>query len=227
MNSPRQIFQTESRLRWKAFQWISRIILFLLALTIPVVWIAVALHIDPQLPSLSLKNFSKSAEIIPKGLTSREVKKYKGFSAFIKKDRQQNAFLVAREKTKPPIQKIRAAFYVNWDPQAFFSLQSHISSLNTVIPEWFFIDSTTGKIINRIQEDTSSFKLMKQYNVKILPLLTNVDPHGDKGVFDERILHEIFFNTAKKQQLINDIFHYLQQYKLQGVNIDFEELKIF
>src|SRR5438045_1969965 len=86
MNSPRQIFQTESRLRWKAFQWISRIILFLLALTIPVVWIAVALHIDPQLPSLSLKNFSKSAEIIPKGLTSREVKKYKGFSAFIKKE---------------------------------------------------------------------------------------------------------------------------------------------
>src|SRR5437762_13156856 len=65
---------------------------------------------------------------------------------------------------------------------------------------------------------------MKRSNVKILPMLTNVDVDTHSGNFDGSILSKVLGDAGKKNQLINDISQYLQQYKLQGINIDFEEL---
>jgi cellulose synthase/poly-beta-1,6-N-acetylglucosamine synthase-like glycosyltransferase/spore germination protein YaaH/peptidoglycan/xylan/chitin deacetylase (PgdA/CDA1 family) len=179
------------------------------------------MHKDPQFTSLSSKKYAKSPEKTVRSFTDNEAKKYTGINAFLKA-KQKNSLLISSEKTKPITQKIRAGFYVDWDPQAFYSLQSHISDMNMVIPEWFFIDSATGKIINQI--DTDGFNLMKQHHVRILPMISNVQFDSHNGNFDGEILSKVLGNPAKKNQLINDIFQYLQQYKLQGINIDFEEL---
>src|SRR6185369_267649 len=153
MGSNKQVFETSSRLRWKTFQWFSRILIFFLLLTIPIAWIAYKLHTDPQFVSLSSKKHTKSSEKNVKELTEKEIKKY-GIDAYLRskflKARQKNALLMAQEKRKPVTQRIRAGYYVDWDPQAFSSLQSHIADMNMVIPEWFFIDSSSGKIISEI-----------------------------------------------------------------------------
>ena len=73
---------------------------------------------------------------------------------------------LAALKKKTNTEKLRAGFYVDWDPQAWFSLQTHINDLNTVIPEWFFVDSSTGKIATQINSDTAAYNLMKKHNVK-------------------------------------------------------------
>ena len=66
---------------------------------------------------------------------------------------------------------------------------------------------------------------MKKHNVKILPILSNADFRSHSGNFSGELLDKVLRNQEKKEQLINDIAKYLQQYKLQGVNLDFEELK--
>ncbi|HEY0434764.1 MAG TPA: hypothetical protein VGC95_12895, partial [Chitinophagaceae bacterium] len=225
MDGRKQIFQTSSRLRWKTFQWFTRLALFFLILLIPVVWIAWRTDIKPQLP-LFAQSHRKITETIPKPFTKREALKYKGIADYLKA-RQRNASIIAAEKRRDALkknhstEKIRAAFYVDWDPQASFSLQTHISDLNTIIPEWFFIDSSTGRIKTPV--DTAGLALMKQHNVRVLPILSNVDA-SHTGTFSGGLLDEVLTNPVKKQALINDLYAYMQKYSLQGVNIDFEEL---
>jgi len=226
MSKVKQVFQTSSALRWRTFQWFSRLAGFFLILLIPVVWIAWRMDIKPQLPLFSQMH-RKSSETVPRPFTKKEIVKYKGIADFVKA-KQHNATLIAAEKklaaqkNKTRTDKIRAAFYVDWDPQASFSLQSHIADLNTVIPEWFFIDSATGKVRNPV--DTAGLALMKQHNVRILPILSNVDA-SHTGTFSGELLDKVLQSPAKKAQLINDLYDTLTKYKLQGVNIDFEELK--
>src|SRR5215469_3294662 len=227
MSTGKQIFQTSSSFRWRTFQWFTRLAIFFLVLLIPVVWIAWKTDIKPQLP-LFYQARKKSNNTIPPGFTKKETAKYKGIADFLKA-KQHNASLIVAEKKlavtkkKTSTEKIRAAFYVDWDPQAFFSLQTHINDLNTVIPEWFFIDSSMGGISKQI--DTSGLRLMKQHNVRILPILSNVDYTTHSGTFDGTILENVLRNPVKRQHLVNDIYSHLKQYQLQGINIDFEELK--
>src|SRR5258705_9179636 len=144
MNTGKQVFQTSSRLRWRTFKWGGRLGIFFLVHIIPVAWIAWTNDIKPQLPAFS-PTYIKSHEINPKGFTKKELTKYKGIVAFLKA-KQHNASLIAAEKSKIVTEKIRAGFYVDWDPQSFFSLQTHIADMNMVIPEWLFIDSASGKL---------------------------------------------------------------------------------
>src|SRR5258706_10231130 len=112
MGSSKQVFETSSRLRWKAFQWLSRIFIFLLLITIPIAWIAYKLHTDPQFVSLYFSKHIKSSNKISPGLTNKEAKKYTGYGAFIKA-RQKNAQLINEEKKKTVTQRIRAGYYVD------------------------------------------------------------------------------------------------------------------
>jgi len=221
MTPAKQIFQTSSSLRWRTFQWISRLIIFFLVLMIPVVWIAWRSDIKPLLPSFS-PTYIKSQEKNPRGFSKKETAKYLGIGAFLKA-KQHNASLIAAEKKKAVTGKIRAGFYVDWDPQAFTSLQSHISDMNMVIPEWLFIDSASGKLFPQV--DTAAYNLMKKNSVKILPILNNININTHNGNFDGGLLERVLLNPAKKEQLINDLVQFLQKYKLQGINIDFEEIK--
>src|SRR5262245_33619680 len=130
MSPQRQIFQTSSRLRWNTFKWSGRLAIFFLLLMIPVVWIAWTNHKEQQLTGLSKIDYVKNDKSSDAhNLTKKEERKYHGFDAFLKM-KKQNALLAAAEKKKEVSSRIRAAFYVDWDPQAFFSLRSHITELN-------------------------------------------------------------------------------------------------
>jgi poly-beta-1,6 N-acetyl-D-glucosamine synthase len=228
MSPQRQIFQTSSRLRWITFKWIGRLTLFFILLMVPIVWITLAKDRKPFLPGLSKADNVKSPLTPTKGLTKKDQKKYQGFDAFLKV-KQQNSLLAAVEKkraTEKKIKKtsrIRAAFYVDWDPQAFFSLQDHISELNTVLPEWFFIDPVTDTLLTNIDPD--GLYLMKHNNVKILPMLSNVNLKDHDGTFDPGLLSQLLLNKSKKEKLMSKLIATLKTYQLQGVNIDFEEFK--
>jgi cellulose synthase/poly-beta-1,6-N-acetylglucosamine synthase-like glycosyltransferase/spore germination protein YaaH/peptidoglycan/xylan/chitin deacetylase (PgdA/CDA1 family) len=191
---------------------------------IPIVVITLSRGLAPSLPVLSngsstFNHLSKPVK--PVVLSSKDLKKYKGF----------NSFLLARQKNdslrthvaRPNTNTMRAAFYVDWDPQAFYSLQRNIGKLNTVVPEWFFIDPDADTLVTRI--DTSAFNLMKKYHVSIIPLIDNVDIKRMNGEFNGELVHRILHDPVKEQKLIQEIAVTLHKYKLQGINIDFEELK--
>jgi hypothetical protein len=96
MNKERQVFQASSPLRWKTFQWLSRLVIFFLALLIPVVWIAWKIDIKPRLPLFSQAH-KKSPETNPPGLTKKEAAKYKGIAAFLRAKQHNDSVIVAEK----------------------------------------------------------------------------------------------------------------------------------
>ncbi len=225
MEEKKQIFQTETKKRWKTFQWSSRLILFLLILMVPIFFITLKRGLKPALPLLANKSTSgKTLEnpIVPKELSAKELKKFKGFDYFLRsKSKVEN--LENQPRITKTATEVRAAFLVDWDPQSLFSLQKNVDKLNMVVPEWFFIDPKTDLLKTEI--DTAALKVMKKAKVKILPLINNINESLGEGDFDGDLIHRILHDKSKKERLINDIVKVLDKYKLQGINIDFEEFK--
>lgn len=211
-------------MRWKSFLWIFRIILFILLLVVAVIAVSVFTDFSPALPKLKNEEFNlKKLEnpVNVKNLTAKEKKIYKGFKLFLY-ERRRNEEIRQAEKKPSFNDKIRAGFYVAWDPQSFYSLQKHIGKLNMVLPEWLFIDPKADTLVVKV--DSTAFNFIKKYPVKILPILSNVDYTLSNGTFSGASLHRIFHSPEKKLRLMNAIVRVLEQYKFQGVNIDFEEL---
>ncbi|MGC4037417.1 MAG: glycosyltransferase [Chitinophagaceae bacterium] len=225
MDPKKQIFQTTSRIRWIAFSWASRLFIFLLVLMIPIVWIALTRSNKPGLPQL-ISDDTVSGKAInpiqPRELTKKEDKKYKGFNDFLKA-KQKVEEVIKKEKAVPFNERIRAGFYTDEDPQAYFSLQNYIEKMNVVIPEWMHIDKKTDTLIFHVDDD--AYAIMKKHNVKVLPILNNIDVASHLGNWDSEMLDRILRTPEKKKRLLNDIVRYLHQYGMQGINVDFEEPK--
>jgi len=225
MDDKKQIFQTATKNRWRTFQWSSRLILFVLILMIPIFYITLKSGLKPKLPLLANSTqieHSLENPVIPKDLSAKELKKFKGFDYFLRAKSKVEKLQKQPETTKTAAE-IRAAFYVDWDPQSLFSLQKNIDKLNMVVPEWFFIDPKTDLLKTEI--DTAALKVMKKSKVKIVPLINNINESIGEGDFDGNLIHRILHDKSKKERLINDIVKTLNKYKLQGINIDFEEFK--
>ena len=224
MSDKNQIFQTINKRRWNTFKWSTRFLIFLLILIIPIISITLYRGLKPTLPSLiGDKQVNKilNNATVPQDLDKKEFKKYKGFQDFL--NVKNKIISLAQSKAKMNTSQIRAAFLVDWDPQSLLSLQKHIDKLNMVVPEWFFINPKTDLI--QLDIDPVALKLMKKHHVKIVPLLNNIDASKENGDFDGALLHRILNSPLKRKLLINDIVKYLKLYDLQGINIDFEELK--
>jgi len=116
---------------------------------------------------------------------------------------------------------IRAAFYVAWDPQSFFSLRKNISKINLVLPEWFFIDPKADTLFTAMDQDKRAFDLIKASGVRVMPMLSN----SYNSKFNGAALHRIFNDPKKSARLINDVVKYLQRYDFAGINVDFEEME--
>jgi cellulose synthase/poly-beta-1,6-N-acetylglucosamine synthase-like glycosyltransferase/spore germination protein YaaH/peptidoglycan/xylan/chitin deacetylase (PgdA/CDA1 family) len=222
MSDIKQVFQTTTKARWRIFQWSTRILIFGILLLIPVFIITLNSGLKPSLPLLTnvyneVKTLSNPS--VPVSFDKQELKKYKGFNAFLR-EKDKNDKL---KNSEEPIHKdqIRAAFYVDWDPQSLFSLQKNIKKLNMVIPEWFFIDPKTELLKTEI--DTAALKVMRRNNIRIVPLINNIDISKADGYFNGKLIHQIIINPIKKARLINDIASTLKKYNFQGINIDFEE----
>ncbi|MER3498978.1 MAG: glycosyl transferase family 2 [Chitinophagaceae bacterium] len=233
----RQIFQTESSTRWQRFKWGSRILLLLILLAI---LILVAWFFTERPPDIPQFTYKQAIGLEKENLLSKNsllAKKYKGFRQYID---QKDLINKAPYKIKTPAGYrnlvnnkmpcgIRSAFYITWDNNSFLSLQRNIHKLNLVIPEWLFIDPKADTIITRI--DAKGFAVMKNAGVNIIPILSNFYPADQPGdsVKDKRFhgesVHRIITNPQKRERLIHSLIAILEKNKLQGINIDFEELK--
>lgn len=219
MEQSKQVFQTESKLRWNTFKWISRLLLFMAIAIIPIIIFSLTRLQSPLLPGLA-KNDSTGQihQVIPKDLNKRDRKKYKGMQAFIAAHNANNHF-IENEQKRPRNTNIRAAFYVDWDPQSFESLKANIDKINMVLPEWFFIDPRADTLKASI--DAEALQVMRKAKVSVIPMLSNVV----QGDFDGAMLDRIMRSEEKRNKLLNDVLKLIDENKLNGINLDFEELK--
>ena len=225
--SSNQIFQTDNKARWTTVKWTSRAIIFVALFVVSVVVITIINAVNPSLPQMKDKARSFSNKLNPNHkftLVSKENKKYKGFENFLTKKIKEDS--IKNLQTKAINAKtIRGAFYVTWDKASLNDLRTNASKLNTIYPEWFFIDPITYRLQTRI--DTAGLAIMKRHKLSIQPIfnnfLTSKDPNK-RGDFSGQLLHKLLSDATVRKNIINDIANVLKKYKLQGVNVDFEEL---
>lgn len=214
MSNQKQIFQTDSHWRGDIFKWTGRGIFYIFLLIIPITIIAY-FQKKPTLPKLFNKEQSVT-KVKPQKenyFTPSENKKYTGINNYLEKNKSNDTLINAN--------KIRAAFYVNWDAGSYTALAAHIGKMNMVLPEWFFINAETNVLEVRI--DTAALALMKKYPVKILPVISNLNTQNGDDYWDNTILKNTLGNVEKRNKLISDIVSTLNKYQFEGINIDFEE----
>jgi cellulose synthase/poly-beta-1,6-N-acetylglucosamine synthase-like glycosyltransferase/peptidoglycan/xylan/chitin deacetylase (PgdA/CDA1 family)/spore germination protein YaaH len=227
MSNSGQIFQTDTRKRWTRVKWTSRIVGVILIFLLVVTILAIRNATNPSLPNMNDRAKAYHAILDPTNkftLRSAQNKKYKGFKDFLeKKQIEDSVKKVAASKNKASL--VRAAFYTPWNKASLPDLVKNADKLNTVYPEWFFIDTVTHKLQTRI--DSAGLAVMKKNNLSIQPIFNNFHTAktiGNRGFFDGKLLHVILNDSAKRKNIINQIADTLEYYQLQGLNIDFEEL---
>ncbi|MEP7166265.1 MAG: glycosyltransferase [Ferruginibacter sp.] len=226
MYSP-QVFQTNSPARWKSVKWTSRVILFIVLFVLAVVVLAILNGANPNLPNLNEKSRYYQSKLDPSNKLTLESplnKKFKGFKDFLEKKQREDS-IAKTVNVAINASLIRGAFYTPWLLSSLRDLQKNADKLNTIYPEWFFIDTITYTLQTRI--DSAGLAVMKQKKLSIQPIFNNfhtkkTDPSN--GDFDGKLAHVILNDPSKRQFIIQQIVDTLTRYKLQGINIDFEEL---
>lgn len=238
MSESSQIFQDSSAKRWRNFKWSFRILLMIALFFVVVMVIALIRGVNPS--PVNIKSLAKSYEnkldpSNPLTIANSQNKKYKGFKDFlVNKIREDSLKAVRRTQNKNKavnkIPFIRAAFYTPWTANTSLpDLEKYGDKLNTIFPEWFFIDTADNfRLQTRI--DSAGLSLMRAKGLRILPILNNFnstkrDASGKlKPDFDGGLLHQILNNSVAQKLFISRIVDTLLYYNLQGINIDFEEI---
>lgn len=217
-----QIFQTPDSKRFKRTQWTLRILFILLIFFTSVVAVAVIRDKNPDLPQMESVGKLYRTRLDPGDPLTFETKlnkKFKGFKAFLNK----RISLEMQQGSNIGTRLVRGAFYVPWSPSALTDLRLHGDKINTIYPEWFFINPKTFKLDSRINGE--ALAVMRQKNLSIHPILNNfISVRGGKGNFSGALLHTVLHNEQLQDNLINQMISVLKANRLQGINIDFEEM---
>lgn len=225
MEKVKQVFETPDQARWKKVVWTGRFFTFLLVFLALILVVTLYLGSQPNLPNLQSKSRAFAAAINTKNplvFKNRQNIRYTGFKNFLFKKLKSDS--IRQFSRKPGAHEtgtlIRAGFYVPWDNASLHDLVQNGSRLNTIFPEWLFIDTLTHRLDIRI--DSVALRYMRGYNLKIFPILSNFN--SSKADFDYRLLRRIFSDRHTGDQFIASVIHLLEQYGFAGINVDFEEL---
>ncbi len=222
-----QIFQTNSKIRWNSAKWTSRILFIAALFFLAVAVLAIVNDKNPLLPNLDASRaYQEKLDPANKYTLSGPLnKKYKGFKEFlIKKEQEDSINRVKRNTGKTST--IRAAFYTPWNISSLPDLIKNADKLNTIYPEWFFIDTVTYKLQTRI--DSAGLAAMKQNKLSIQPIFNNFQTATsrlEQGYFSSKLAHVILNDEKKRAFIIQQIVDTLSHYQLQGINVDFEDMK--
>jgi len=220
--SHKQVFQTDTPGRWTRFKWLSRILIIVLVCSVLAAIITVTSKQYPSLPNLNPapKKFSKE-ELE----NLKRSKKFKDFS-IDKNEIQKLAYARHLHQLKHPNNKdrINAAFYRAWEPQAYNSLAANISRLDMVVSEGFFIKPKHDTLVANI--DTGLINLNRKYRKPVIISLSNyVNKDNVSGSYDTKDVERIIKNKKLRVQFIKNIASQLTRYKFKGINLDFDEIK--
>ncbi|MDQ6756680.1 MAG: glycosyltransferase [Bacteroidota bacterium] len=226
MSNQNQIFQTKKPIRWKRVQWTRRIIAIVAVFLLMVLGLAMLSDSLPIMASLKAKDYQLAMDPSnPLTIPQPQNKKIKGFKEFLIKKEKEDSLRkikkIASGNNAEKLPYIRAAFYTPWTTNTSLpDLEKYGDRLNTIFPEWFFIDTITLRLQTRI--DSAGLAQMRLKNLRIMPMLTNFN--SSLKNFDGKLLHKILSDTITRNKFIKQVADTLNQYHFGGINVDFEEL---
>ena len=233
----RQVFQTDSRRRWRRFKWTMRFFATIFILLLAVFITMFAMEGSPNLP---FRHDYRSAMTASKPFMkdNKAARSYKAtrdklldarlHNNYMEDYRHDHRFIGHGDKVTQkfinewddPRIGVRAAWYVNWDSHSMTSLKWGMKHLNMVIPEWFFINPSTDRLEVRVDE--KALREMRSTGIPVMPMLTN----NYNEDFNPNAIGRIMSNKAKRAQFVKSLLDVCKKYHFQGINIDLEELNI-
>ncbi len=116
-----------------------------------------------------------------------------------------------------------SAYAVEWDDGSRYSLKQNLSKIETLIPEELTLTDTGIALTNPLKfQQTLALIAKRNVNIEVIPLINNYDERGD--AWNTEKLHRILATPESRFGLIDALFEFVDLYKLDGVNIDFENL---
>ena len=228
MSNSFQVFQTKRSIRGKSVKWTTRVLAIIAVFLFVVLGLALFSGSLPSMPNLQSKARDYQLQMDPStplSIPSPLNKKIKGFKDFLinkeKEDSLRKLKRIAAGNTAEKIPYIRAAFYTPWTSNTSLpDLEKYGDRLNTIFPEWFFIDTATLRLQTRI--DSAGLAQMRLKKLRIMPILSNFN--SSLKDFDGKLLHRILIDTILRNKLIRQITDTLNYYHFSGINVDFESL---
>ena len=101
------------------------------------------------------------------------------------------------------------------------SVLTSAPGINTLAPTWFSFSDTNGGVTSIATQDYVD--TCHANNIEVWALFSNEFP-GDDGTiyFDSSKTDEVLGYTSKREQVIRNVIDYVNQYGIDGINIDFE-----
>ena len=87
--------------------------------------------------------------------------------------------------------------------------------LNVISPTWFGVADSEGEVTSLASKDYVT--KLKAINVDVWPLISDFNKDVD--------YNRLFMSTTTRGNLIKNIIYFIEEYNLDGINIDFEHIK--
>jgi hypothetical protein len=153
-----QIFQTNKSTRWRSFKWTGRVFLLVGVFLFVVLGIALYSGSLPNIPNMQAKAREYETTLDPGNpliLKNNQNTKFKGFKDFLFNKLKADSLKKIRNRgisKANSLSVIRAAFYTPWNSTTSLpDLKANADKINTIFPEWFFIDTLTHRLQTRNQ----------------------------------------------------------------------------
>ncbi len=218
----KQVFQTDTPGRWIRFKWLSRVMGIVLVCSVLAAVVTVTSKQYPTLPNLNPPPKKLTKEELENLKRSRKYKDFKIDKAEIQKlAKSKHLHQLKRPNNKD---RINAAFYRAWEPQAYNSLVDHINKLDMVVSEGLYIFPKRDTIVANI--DTGLININRKYHKPVLLSISNyVNYNNVTGGYDTKDVERIIRSKSLRAGFINSIVRQLARFKFQGVNLDFDNIK--
>lgn len=151
------------------------------------------------------------------------VRKENGIAGFVKKKYVEKGNVevvqVALEQKEPKLNKIDGPIQLTWE--AVYSRNPDTSSIpkmngvNVVSPTWFKLSGNDGNVTNL--GSTAYVDWAHKQGYQVWGLFSND--------FDPDKTHEVLKDYQKRQTVIRQLLVYSEMYKLDGINIDIENVR--
>jgi cellulose synthase/poly-beta-1,6-N-acetylglucosamine synthase-like glycosyltransferase/peptidoglycan/xylan/chitin deacetylase (PgdA/CDA1 family)/spore germination protein YaaH len=217
------VFHDPHGKRWPRF----RIGLLVLGIFIfaALVWFAESLFVKPQLrlPAKvrTIKGQLKALQKIAPPAAATKPDTWQKYYPTSQASLERLAKLRAQLHPKPrKFDEIRLGFYVNWDANAYDSLEKHADKLTHICPEeWMTVIDGYGNL--RVEEDAQLEHLALARGLVLMPMLNNLventwQPEAVEGLVNGP--------ADRRDKFIVNLLSHLDDAKAGGVVIDWEQV---
>jgi len=222
---PRQVFYARTPVRWKRFVWSMRLIIIFMIFSAILVTITVFRREPVGLPRILSQNDTYRTILNPDHPAMAKTRANAALKQAKAKTGTTATFNYGRRTTRPPVplrverSTLRAGFYVNWDPESYFSLRDNADKLNMIFPEWIFLPDSGDTAVTSI--DTRALNLLREKRIPIVPMVSNYFNEQWNG----QNVHRMIDSPSARGKFIASLLAILEKNAFAGVNVDFEALQ--